>query len=268
MKRFFTKQEWTFILITYLVSWVIWLPLVLNAQFNMNIPVLPCQFFLASFGPLIGSVITQLIYYKKDGLQKWIKRVFSLSFDKKWLLLALALPLLYFVIGYIVQYIWAGQALPINKFGLTSKLVGYNVIQVLLIWIFTYGVGEEMGWRGYLFPAISKKHSPLIASYLVTLVWAFWHLPAFFFNPTYMEMGFGVIGWLISLSFGSVLLGYLCEKSKYSIIPVLIWHAGFDLITAADISSSYLAPVASALVIIQGIYIAKYIYGNQKFTKN
>lgn len=263
MKKMFSKQEWTFILITYAISWVVWLPLVLNEQFNLDIPVLPFQFFLASFGPLVGAVATQMIFQKKKGLKAWLKQVLSLSFDKKWLALAVALPITYFIVGYLVQYIWAGVPIKINEFGITSKLPGYNVFQVLLIWIFTYGIGEEIGWRGYLFPSLSKKKSPIVASFMVTLVWALWHLPAFFFNPVYMEMGFGIMGWLISLSFGSVLLGYLCKESKYSIIPVLIWHAGFDLITAGDISASYLAPVASALVIIHGVYISKYIYGKK-----
>jgi membrane protease YdiL (CAAX protease family) len=260
MKKLFTKEEYFFIFITYIFSWLIWIPLLLNKQFNLNIFTVPFQFYLASFGPLIGAILTKAIFGKKNELKNWFKRVLSFSFNKKWLVIALMLPIIYFAIGYIAQYIFTGSLLDISKIGLTSKLPNFNALQVLLILIFTFGIGEEMGWRGYLFPNITKRYNKITASYLVTLIWALWHLPAFFFNPIYMEMGLGIIGWLISLTFGSVLLGYFCEKSNYSIVPVLLWHAGFDLITASDIGSDYLAPVVSALVIIQGIFIIKYIW--------
>ncbi|MCX8010467.1 MAG: hypothetical protein N3A61_04890, partial [Ignavibacteria bacterium] len=73
-----------------------------------------------------------------------------------------------------------------------------------------------------------------ISSLIVAAVWILWHLPAFWFNETYLNMGPGIIGWAISLCFGSVLLAWLSSGSGFSVIPVLIWHGGFDLITASD----------------------------------
>jgi membrane protease YdiL (CAAX protease family) len=40
-------------------------------------------------------------------------------------------------------------------------------------------LGEEIGWRGFLLPQLSRRHSPLIASLVVAVAWFAWHLPAY-----------------------------------------------------------------------------------------
>lgn len=83
-----------------------------------------------------------------------------------------------------------------------------------------------------------------------------WHVPAFAFNENYREMGWGVIGWAISLLYGSVLLGWLFQRSD-SIIPLVIWHGVFDLITASDHLPDAVPMAISGVVIVQGIYLAR-----------
>ena len=39
------------------------------------------------------------------------------------------------------------------------------------------GAWEEPGWRGFALPRLLGKHSPLVASLLLGIVWALWHLP-------------------------------------------------------------------------------------------
>jgi len=51
---------------------------------------------------------------------------------------------------------------------------------VLYLILFAFApmlVLEEMGWRQYLFPLLLKSFSPTVASCLVGLAWALWHLP-------------------------------------------------------------------------------------------
>lgn len=82
------------------------------------------------------------------------------------------------------------------------------------------------------------------------------HLPAFFFNPTYTAMGPAIIGWMIALVCGSYLLAWMTVGADGSIVPVLLWHAGFDLITAADQSAGGIASAVSAVVMTQGVLCA------------
>lgn len=245
-----------YIILAYGITWALWIPLLLNYQLGANIPLLPGQFYLASFGPILGAIITSLLCGGGE-IRTWFKRTYSFQFSKKWLAIAVLMPISYGIIGIAAHRLAMGVWPDFSRFGLTEKLPGFNLWQTALVWILTFGLGEESGWRGFLLPELTKRYSFRISSLLVALVWIFWHLPAFFFNPTYLNMGPGIIGWAISLTFGSVLLAWLSNGSGFSVIPVLIWHGGFDLITASDEGAQVMAMVCSMLVIVQGIWLIR-----------
>jgi CAAX protease family protein len=52
------------------------------------------------------------------------------------------------------------------------SFAGHVFFQVLVI-----GVGEEVGWRGWLLPSLSASRPFIAATALTGLVWAVWHLP-------------------------------------------------------------------------------------------
>jgi len=45
------------------------------------------------------------------------------------------------------------------------------------------GIGEELGWRGWLLPHLSANRSFLAATALTGLAWGLWHLPVFLSAP-------------------------------------------------------------------------------------
>ncbi len=50
----------------------------------------------------------------------------------------------------------------------------------------------------------------------------------------------------------------------WSIIPVLIWHGGFDLITASDQAAGTIAAVVSAIVMVQGVVAAGILWHDRR----
>lgn len=256
-KKYSKKKIILFILFAYGITWFLWLPLALNYPYNRNVFTVPGQFYLASFGPLLSALLTSFLCNGTKGVRAWVTRTYSLSFPKKWFIIAVTMPLIYGVIGIVVHRLMLGEWIDFRSFGLTSKLPGFTMWQTALVWIATFGLGEESGWRGFLLPELTKKYSLRVSAFIVAIVWIFWHFPAFFFNPTYVHMGAGMIGWAISLTFGSILLAWISNGSKFSVIPVLIWHGGFDLITASDQAEAAMAMVCSMLVILQGIYLVR-----------
>ena len=74
-------------------------------------------------------------------------------------------------------------------------LFGHVLIQVALI-----GIGEELGWRGWLLPTLSGNRSFLAATALTGLAWAFWHLPLFFSGLS-IALSFTVLVASLSIAF-------------------------------------------------------------------
>lgn len=256
------KKVIVFIVVSYGFTWVLWLPLLLNKQFDAKVPIISGQFYIASFGPFVGALVTSFFIGGRKAFMEWLKRAYSIRFKVKWLFIALTFPLFYGIVAIIAHRAVIGSWPAFAQFGLTNKLPGFNLLETALIWILTFGLGEESGWRGFLLPELCKKFSVKSSALIVSVIWILWHLPAFWFNENYMNMGFGIIGWGISLTFGSIFLAWLCDGSRFSVIPVLIWHGGFDLLTASDQAAQVMAMVCSMLVIIQGVYLSRRLSKN------
>ena len=64
-----------------------------------------------------------------------------------------------------------------------------------------------------------------------------------------------VFGWLFSLLTGAVLLTWLYNESRGSILVVALFHATVDIVFASDISSRFVVNAAGALVTIFGLVV-------------
>ena len=166
------------------------------------------------------------------------------------------MPALYYLVGFFTAAFAAGGWPDPAAFGTTAKLPGLPWPLVALVWAATFGLGEEAGWRGWLLPVLAERVTVFWASVLVAAVWIVWHAPAFFFNPTYQAMGAGIVGWMLALVLGSFVLSWMTAGARWSIVPVVLWHAGFDLLTAADQSAGVIASTISAVVMVQGAVCA------------
>jgi membrane protease YdiL (CAAX protease family) len=84
----------------------------------------------------------------------------------------------------------------------------------LLLWIFPFGLGEEIGWRGFALPQLQKGRSTLSATLILAGLWALWHFPQFFyvFDPRM------AIGWLIGLCAGAVIPTFFHEFLQFALI--------------------------------------------------
>lgn len=244
-----------FLAVTFAVTWGIWLPLVVAARSD-GWARMPWTYFLASIGPACGAVAAALWVGGRRGVAAWARRAFCVRFRPVWWLAGIGMPVAYLVIGHVVAAVVTGTWPDLADFGATDKIAGAAWPLVMLVWVFTFGLGEESGWRGWLLPALSEHLSVFWAALVVAGVWIVWHAPAFFLNRTYMAMGAGIFGWMLALVCGSLLLSWMTVEAGWSIVPVVLWHAGFDLITAGDQSAGVIASTVSAIVMVQGVICA------------
>jgi uncharacterized protein len=96
--------------------------------------------------------------------------------------------------------------------------------------------GEEMGWRGYVLPRLQARHSALVSSLIVGLIWGFWHLPKFLAPDSTTPFAWYMVGTVAK----AILYTWLYNNTGGSLLLVTIFHA------AANTAGVFL-PVANTV---------------------
>lgn len=123
---------------------------------------------------------------------------------------------------------------------------GISAVTTLLISITTgfaaalHGLGEELGWRGYLTPKLEEL-MPTPAAVIVTgIIWALWHGPllayGYDFGRDYDFFPYGgFIAMIVMCIFWSALLTWLTKRTN-SVYPAALCHMLIDTILTAVFS--------------------------------
>lgn len=127
---------------------------------------------------------------------------------------------------------------PLNALVDKWQLLLTVVLPQLVLLIVFYNLAEEVGWTGFLQARLQDRHGPLKASLIVTVPFALFHLPGWMVE---FDLGFaqlhlallltGVFG--ISQMFGRVVIMWLYNNTRYSVLLVGMFHSSFNVTTSA-----------------------------------
>lgn len=91
---------------------------------------------------------------------------------------------------------------------------------------------EEIGWRGYALPLLQRRYNPLIASLVLGLIWAAWHLPLAWSSIGYQrtdEPWRYMAYFTVTILPISCLSTWLFNRSGESVVLVSIFHVAVNL---------------------------------------
>lgn len=247
------KQLLIYFGLAYLISWSLWFPLYGHAFGFVNLPTLPFHHGIGGLGPLIASFLSTWIFEGKKGISLLVKKSLQL---KPMLYLAIAL-LSPFILAFVAA---AGNFLlnksPMNLSGLLSskEFPQFNFVGFFIYNLIFFGYGEELGWRGFALPRFQEKMNALWSSIILTVFWAIWHWPLFFYRTGYTSMDIaGVSGWIFSLLTGSILLTWLYNSSKANLLICAIFHSTIDIAFTADFADKTIITIMGFLITVWGI---------------
>jgi membrane protease YdiL (CAAX protease family) len=258
-----------YVILAYGITWLIAFPMAFSYRgiIPMEIPLV--LHYILPFGPMLASLIVTKVVMGNRGFKDLLNRMSKWRVGPRWIVIGLfSVWILYLLTNGLLVIM--GQPLPdLGAFGQVMYLPYLTTIGAWLLWIFTYGIGEETGWRGFLLPAFQSKYGALRSSFFVSVIWAGWHIPMFIYNENLMAMGLiGSLFWLIGLLFGSVLLTWLYNSTKGSILITAIWHGTFNLFTAAiGQAADSIAGIISMCVMVWVVIIIA-IYGRENLSKS
>jgi len=156
--------------------------------------------------------------------------------NKKWIwyIVAFILPLIYFAVGGILYFIiFPASFAPklLDSVGIPKEmlwLVPLNTISNSLMISFG-ALGEEIGWRGYLYPKLEERFGVVWAVIAGGIIWGVWHYPGICaghsFGHGYAGEPFSgfLVFTLYAVSCGSVL--YYITKKTGSVWAAAFMHA-------------------------------------------
>lgn len=245
-----------YFVLAYAISWAVELPLAASAQGWLRTQMPPALHYLASFGPMLAALFVTAMTEGRHGIWQLLSGLFKWRVGLGWLLFAILSPIALFAVAAIAGVATKGKWPDLALLGEVDYLPYLGVAGAFILWLLTFGVGEELGWRGFALPRLQTKHSALTATLILGLVWACWHVPAFFYKDTYRAMGLG--GFPLLLLFilaASPVFTWLYNSTRGSLLMVIVFHATFDFLSVSRAGGGTVAAVMSAGVMIWAVLV-------------
>lgn len=171
----------SFFVLANLLSWLAWTPYVLSENglglwayrypdvlgTSQILGVLPGAYL----GPVFSAFLVTLIADGRDGLRRWVRRLWHWRVRWHWYAVAL--------LGVPAVLLLTGLVFNGGRISAPSVLVLAVYVPALLLQMVTTGLAEEPGWRDFALPRLQNRFGPLRASLVLGPMWAAWHLPLF-----------------------------------------------------------------------------------------
>lgn len=249
------KQVFFYFSIAYLISWTIWLPLYSHVFGWDGLPIISFQHAIGGLGPFLSAFITTYFFEKAEGIRKLWKAMWQIR-PVLYLSIALFSPFLLAFLACLIDFFLENKTPDASNIFSSREFPQFNFITFFIYNLLFFGFGEEVGWRGFVLPRFQKRFSALFSAFLLTIFWAVWHWPLFFYRPGFVSMGLSeIVGWLFSLLTGSVLLSWFYNSSKGSLLVCAVFHSTIDIVFLTDFKGQNITDYMGILITIWGILI-------------
>lgn len=228
------KKIVLFFTITYVWSWIIWLPFVLPYFGFYEMPetlneLLIVAVMLGAFGPLVSALI--LTY--KDGGKPAIKQYFKkcLNFKIKPIYYIIAIIAAFGITAFAHYFtnITGIDKLPNTLLPDDIAIPMYVLVLPYLLMLFILGGGqEEFGWRGYVQDPLQDKIGIIKASLLIGFLWGFWHSPLWLI-PGEGHSYYSLSAFILYTTSWSLILGIIYNLSGKKMVIAWMLHAFSNL---------------------------------------
>jgi len=265
----------TFLTLTFGLSTFFWVKIITGGEGYQSwvLPLMLC--------PAVSALLTKLIFDRNLNGLGWKPG------PAKWLGLAYVLPILYGAVVFGIAWLlglggFTMEVIAREAQGLgMANASGGQMIAVYALVLGTFGFlrysvpsafGEELGWRGFLFPELERMSSFTTASLIGGIVWALWHLPLILFSDynSAAPRAFVVVMFFISIIARAFLHNWFRARSG-SVWPNVFLHAShnifflnlFDPLMARYPLTDYFVTEFGVLLMVIHVLLALYIWAHR-----
>lgn len=251
-----------YFVLAYVISWAIEIPIALSVQGVIDLQIPLAIHYLASLGPFLAALIVAAFAEGWQGVVRIFRGLAKWRVDRIYYLFAVGLPVLLFAAAVVVSRVMQGYWPDLGLLAEVDYLPRLGIPLAVGLWLLTFGLAEETGWRGFVLARLQATRSAMSASLFLGVLWAFWHLPAFFYRDTLLAMGvwLGFPMLLFTLLVTSVIFTWLYNGTQGSLLIAALFHGLFDYFSVSSAGGPGAAIVMSAPIVIISIIVFR-LYG-------
>ena len=205
--------------LAFAFTWALWVPAALEARGLISSLPIPAT-FLGALGPMVAAMVVTAQEGGRAGLRDLLGRVVRWRVAPIWYAVAILGPFVLTLAAIALHVALGGQ--PPSPGLLVGALP--TLLLVVVYMMITVALGEEVGWRGYALPALQARYSALVASLILGVLWALWHLPVFF-NPDTHYSNLPFLLFLAYMVAFAVLITWVFNSAGGSVLIAIFFHA-------------------------------------------
>lgn len=229
-----------FFALTFALTWTFQVPGVLARRGLL--PGDPAAYLPAAmlgiFGPLMAAVYLTWKEHGRPGVNALLFTSLARRVSLTWCVLGLLVP------GALLSLIlWTMRAAGQTGDWLFLPDIGQLIAGLVISY------AEEVGWRAFALPRLAARHGSFVASCILGVLWAVWHVPMFLAVGVPMSLMPVMLLFFVG---GSLFFTYLYFGSGGSLLVAVLAHLGAHL----DNSHAALPADTLPLVVHTVIYAA------------
>lgn len=195
-------------------------PVLCFISINLLVVIIIAVIFSLEYVPIpllpgLFAILITAISRGQIGVKCFLRDTRYKKENTGWYLFALFAPFLFCLLSFIIY-----SFIENTKF-ITPTFNDPHLYLFEFIFIVIGSYGEEIGWRGFMLPQLQKRHSLLVSSLIIGLVWGIWHLKLMFGVPVFFVYLFLVM----ELSF---VFSWITKKTSNNILAAIILHSSFN----------------------------------------
>jgi len=210
-----------FFILAYALSWWAWILYALGVFPN---PV-------ASFGPFLAAIVVLALTEGKAGLLGLFRRMIRWRVAPGWYAVALLLPVVLTAAATMLNVTLGAQAPSPAQLGAWPGI--FSTFAIVLLVPGVGGAWEEPGWRGYAVPRLQHGRSALVASLILGVLIAGWHLPLIVVGQVYYPD-------IVLILAAVIVFNWVFNNAKGSVLIIMLMHAANNAV-----SGSFFSPMFS-----------------------
>ena len=198
--------------------------------------VLPARLALSSaLSASIAGIIMTAIIDGKTGLKMMLSRILIWRVGIGYWLFAILFLVPAVIFGSSLNPLFNGD--PISLSNLKSA---FNILPMLIVFFIVAGLGQELGWTGFLLPRLQARFGALVSSAIRAILIGIWHLPLLIYSGlqpyALADIPYGI--WIAQMGFlitfvtmilllmlpWSIFLTWIFNNTKGSLLLVAALH--------------------------------------------